>query len=99
MGLIIQIILSIVAWNRGWKWLALIPVVGGFLLGFIIGLIATSMGYSTEDLQWAIIFDIIVFIILIIMCIKKPKSAELPTEPSEKLPEPSEKPSETQENK
>jgi len=99
MGLIIQIILTIIAWNRGWRWLALIPIAVGFTLGFIIGTIIKSMGYSIEDFGWLVIFDIIVGIILLIMCIKKRNSEELPTETIEKLPEPTEKPSETQENK
>ena len=84
MGFIFQIILSIVAWNRGWKWLALIPVVAALFLGFIIGYIGGSMGYSPEDMGWAVILDIIVYIILIYMCVKPRKSDDANTE---KLPE------------
>lgn len=83
MGLIIQIILSIVAWNRGWKWLALIPVGVALFVGLMIGIIGGSMGYTAEEMSWAVILDIIVFIILIYMCIKAPKSEQA----TEKLPE------------
>ncbi len=83
MGFILQVILSIVAWNRGWKWLALIPLGAALVIGFLIGYIGGTMGYSPEDMSWAIILDIIVFIVLIYMCIK-PKSD---TTNTEKLPE------------
>jgi hypothetical protein len=75
MGLIIEIILTIVAWNRGWRWFALIPLGVGVLLGLIIGLIGGSMGQTADDLSWVIVFDAIVIIALIIMCFTKPKSA------------------------
>lgn len=84
MGFILQIILSIVAWNRGWKWLALIPILVALPLGFLIGYIGGSMGYTPEEMSWAIVLDIIVFIILIYMCIKPYKPNETNTE---KLPE------------
>jgi hypothetical protein len=83
MGLIIEIILTIVAWNRGWKWLALIPLGVGVLLGLIIGLIGGSMGSTAEDLSWVVVFDAIVIIALIIMCFVKPKSAEVTATKSE----------------
>lgn len=74
MGLIIEIILTIVAALRGWKWKAVIPVGASLLLGFIIGIIGGSMGYTADDMSWVIVFDAIAIIILIIMCIVKPKS-------------------------
>lgn len=86
MGFILQIILSIVAWNRGWRWLALIPIFVALPLGFLIGFIGGSMGYAPEEMSWAIILDIIVFIILIYMCVK-PKSDTTNTTNTEKLPE------------
>jgi len=51
MGFILQIILSIVAWNRGWKWLALIPILVALPLGFLIGYIGGSMGYTPEEMS------------------------------------------------
>lgn len=84
MGFIIQIILSIVAWNRGWRWLALIPIGAALVIGILIGFIGGSMGYSPEDMRWSIILDVIIFIILIYMCIKPHESNKTN---SEKLPE------------
>jgi hypothetical protein len=87
MGFILQVILSIVAWNRGWRWLALIPMGAALFLGFMIGIIGAGMGYSPEEMSWAIVLDIIVFIILIYMCAKPPQPNQLDQTNTEKLPE------------
>lgn len=81
MRLIIEIILTIVAWNRGWRWKAIIPVGAGSLLGFIIGFIGGSLGYTVNDMSWVGIFDVFVIIALIIMCICKPKSMNADNKP------------------
>jgi len=81
MGTIFQIILTIIARNRGWRWLSLIPIAVGLVLGFLIGAIGISMGYSIEDLRWSIILDLLLYAVLIYMCLK-PKQNN-----TEKLPE------------
>lgn len=83
IGLLIQIILTIIVWNRGWKWLSLIPIGSGFVLGLLIGMIGGSLGYTTEDLGWAAIFDVLIYVALIIMCIK-PKRKKI-TEEDKKI--------------
>jgi len=72
MFLIIEIALTIWAFNRGWRWLALLPLglMGG--LGFLIGIIIGVSGGTADDAQWVIVLDIIAVIALIWM-IAKPK--------------------------
>lgn len=38
MLLILQIILTIVAWNKGYKWYSLIPILSAFFIGVLIGM-------------------------------------------------------------
>ena len=81
MFLIAEIILTIVAWNRGWRWKSLLPLiigfVGAFVLGFLIGTIIAASGGSIEPVMRAvpslsIFFNVGVITALIVMCIKKP---------------------------
>jgi hypothetical protein len=44
--IIIEIILTIAAWVRGWRGWALIPGVSVFLIGFMVGAMARAMGHS-----------------------------------------------------
>jgi len=63
MMLLAQIILTIIAWNNGWRWLALIPMASAFIIGFIIGM--TVGEYNT----FAIIADIASLIAVIFMAL------------------------------
>jgi len=72
MLLVIEIALTIWAFNKGWKWWALLPVGIGVGLGFLIGLMIGASGGSASDANWIVIFDIGVVIALIWM-IAKPK--------------------------
>lgn len=82
MLLILEIILTIFAWRKGWKWLALLPVGIGFTLGLIIGFATGVTGGNVNDIKpLAFVLDIIVFIVLIIMNVKGPKTTELPQTP------------------
>lgn len=76
--LIIEIILTIIAWNRGWKWWALLPL--GIAFGF--GFIAGASGMSQSDLEGLLFLDVIAIIALVIMIAVKKK--EVPAETSEK---------------
>ena len=67
MLLIAEIILTIVAWNKGWKWLSLIPIGISFLIGVMLGLSGfTSLGPFA-------IFDILAIIALVVM-VSNPKT-------------------------
>lgn len=65
MLLILEIILTIVAWKRGWKSMALIPVGVVFCIGLIVG----ATGATAATIASLIIFDVICVIILIVMSI------------------------------
>ena len=67
MLLIIEIILAIVAWKRGWKAWALVPLLFAFMAGIFFGL----MGASPEQSYVYVISDLIAIAMLIIMCIIK----------------------------
>lgn len=71
MLLIIEIILTIFAWRKGWKWLALLPVGICVTIGFFIGI----TGGSLEG-GGLIVPDILATLALILMVIKGPKGTE-----------------------
>jgi len=62
---IIEIILTIFAWRKEWKWKSLIPI----LMAFCVGLICGVSGCTSSDV---IFVDYLTIIILIVMCIKTP---------------------------
>ena len=68
MLLFIEIILTIFAWRKGWKWLSLLPVGICVAIGFFIGL-------TGGDLEGPAFFvpDLLATLALILMIIKGPK--------------------------
>ena len=77
--LIIEIILTIFAWRKGWNWLALIPVGVAFCIGLIIG----ASGTPVTDVMSVIIWDILAIIALVVMVSVNPpgKKIDPPTTP------------------
>jgi hypothetical protein len=65
MILIAQIILTILTWRKGWKWMSLLPV----SIAIFIGLLFSSLPLSFE----MIFIDILSVIALIIMYFNPPK--------------------------
>ena len=61
---IIEIILTIVAWNKGWRWQSLIPIGTVFILGFMMGI----GGAESTSVIW---LDVMAVIALIIMIFNK----------------------------
>ena len=72
MLLIVQIVLTVLVWRKGWKWLSLIPLVIAFLLGFGIGFVGGTLETNPE----IIFIDILAIIVLIFMLVK-PKNNEI----------------------
>ena len=72
MILIIEIILTIVAWNKGWKAKALLPMGICLAIGILIGMIIGSVGVTSVPLG-LIVFDIAAVVVLIVMICKPPK--------------------------
>lgn len=65
MLLIAQIILTIIVWRKNWKWLSLIPIGTGFLIGFLLGF-SGILNQSNSSLL--ICIDVLIIIALGIMC-------------------------------
>ena len=74
----LQIILTIVAWYRGWKWYSLLPMACAFVIGFFIGL---SGGQDVKSA--ALIADGLAVVALIVMCVVKPKTKVVGYQPSD----------------
>jgi hypothetical protein len=77
MLIIIQIVLTIFAWKKGWKWYSLIPVAVAFGVGFFIGIGVGSAGGSVSDLSGVVVLDILAIVALAIMCFVAPKSKQI----------------------
>lgn len=74
MILLLEVILTIAAWLRGWKWRSLIPLGSLLLMGFTMGMILGSLGVDPMVFTPAGIFlDFLGVVALIIMVIVKPK--------------------------
>jgi len=97
MLLIIEIVLTIFAWRKGWKWYSLIPVGIAAGAGFFIGLGIGYAGGSASVFNGVIVFDILAIVALAIMCYVPPKFEQL--EDTKEIPpfnsaEPKEEPKE-----
>ncbi len=72
MILILEIILTINAWNKGWRWWALLPVAIVFGVAYIIGAVIGASGGTIENPLSFIIFDILLIIVQIaLICMPK----------------------------
>jgi hypothetical protein len=75
--LIIEIILTIFVWRKGWRWWSLLPAALGLLIGFIIGYgIGVAGGDITAATGTSLLIDVGVIIALIIMLVNGPKPKE-----------------------
>lgn len=84
MLVLAEIILTILAWRKGWRWWALIPVAIPFCIGFVMGIGIASQGGSISDIGgWTIIFDVLAITALIVLVSVKPKSKELEDTPTD----------------
>jgi predicted exporter len=61
--LIIEILLTIFAWRKGWRWFSLIPVATAFSIGLMFGFSQIEPGVN------GIFIDILAMIALILMII------------------------------
>lgn len=74
MLLILEIILTVQAWKKGWKWRALLPVAITMGAAFITGYVTAASGNAIENPFAFIIFDILLIITQIVM-IARPREA------------------------
>ncbi|HAP69445.1 MAG TPA: hypothetical protein DCR04_06925 [Flavobacteriales bacterium] len=70
--LLIEIILTVIAYRKGWKKISLIPLGAAFSIGSLFGL-ARQSPYTHDylDLIW---IDLIAIAVLIFLCAKKKPS-------------------------
>ena len=77
MILIIEILLTIRAWQKGWKGWALLPLGVGILMGFFVGIAAGAGGGTIEDiLPLCVLIELGIIVSLIAMSVKAPKYIE-----------------------
>jgi hypothetical protein len=65
MGIIIQLALTAIAFLRGWRWYALIPIAVAVCLGIIVG----TLGLHTSNPGITVAGDLLSMLVLAIMCI------------------------------
>jgi len=77
MLLIAEIVLTVFAWKKGWKWWSLLPAGITLFSSFLLGIILGVSGYSLKEVRpFGILLDILLIIVLIIMVIKPPKNQD-----------------------
>lgn len=85
MILILEIVLTVLAWRKGWKWKALLPPGIGFMTAFLMGIaIEVSGGNVNSAVGVGLVIDLGVIISLIIMLASEPKRAIAPSVKVEK---------------
>jgi len=76
MLLVLEIILTVAAWCRGWKGWALVPIAVGLFLGFLFGgVIGASSGSMEAAVVVGLLLDVAVTGTLIVM-VARPRTAE-----------------------
>ena len=57
MLLILEVILTVVVWRRGWRWKALLPSAVGFLVAFWMGVACAASGLSQVEMHRMFVFS------------------------------------------
>ncbi len=69
---IIQIVLTIAAWVRGWQWKALIPIAAGFASNFIVPTFFGGLDENTFGIL-ALVINLAIIGALVYMIVKPQK--------------------------
>lgn len=80
---ILEIVLAVVAWRRGWGVRALLPLVGALAVGFMAGGVVRDSGGSVSEIRGlAFLADVAAVIALGAMTLYRPRPARIdPTVP------------------
>jgi len=76
MLIIVQVLLTVFVWRKGWKWRSLIPLGSAFLTGVFIGLSGVIFDPVT-----LLFLDVLAIIALILMLVYPPK----PSQPTKQI--------------
>ena len=78
MILLLEIGLTIVAWNRGWRGWALLPMVLGYTGAFVVGLFMGAMGFIDEAAIFGvgIVFEVLSIGTLVVMVFRPRRTTE-----------------------
>lgn len=68
MILLLEIVLTIVAWRKGWRWKALRPVGVSAVVGLILGIALVSGGHTSMP-DGAKIFGLLVDVVMVVWLI------------------------------
>jgi uncharacterized membrane protein YfcA len=84
--LFLEIGLTIAAWRKGWRGMALLPMVAALLFGFLVGAAAGANGATAQSvLPFAFLGDLLCVVALIAMAKHAPRSVET-SSPAETVP-------------
>jgi len=76
---VLEIILTISAWKRGWRWRALLPLAVGCAAAFLVGAAVGAGGGSVEDaLPIAVLLELGVVGSLITLVARAPRPVRAP---------------------
>ena len=74
MWIIIEVVATVMAWRKGWRWRALLPGGLSVVLGFTIGIVVTASGGNIDDyIGLCAIFDLLALGVLVFMNCRTPK--------------------------
>lgn len=77
MLLIVEIILTVFAWRKGWRWLALLPVGIAHVAAFVSGLaIGASGGNIENSIGVFLIYDLLLIIAQVVM-VRTPRQSRI----------------------
>lgn len=83
MLLIIEIMLTVAAWKKGWRGWALLPVAICFATAFLLGAAAGANGTSPDDFVGiGLVLDVLLVVVLGVMIAKAPAVKEVNTKGS-----------------
>lgn len=83
MLLIVEIMLTVAAWKKGWRGWALLPVAVCFATAFLLGAAAGANGASPDDFVGVgLVLDILLVIALGVMIARAPAAKQVNTQGS-----------------
>lgn len=83
MLLIVEIFLTVVAWRRGWRWQALMPLGAGLLIAFsLIPITGAVAGFLLGELLVGVVIEIAVILALVGMVRHGPNELSPPNRQS-----------------